>query len=523
MVKILLTKYQWYNNENTWVTGFIRIGGMLLVKEELLKYFSAADSFPKFETILKSANGQFSVVINSPGGILAASDRMRNYPLFYSMVDYQYIISDDCYYLAGIQSETRFNPDAVNCFLAGGFVINNLTLINNVYQVEAGGYIIISDSHKKGYYHDSCLEPTLSKDFYLWVNELEILIDKVFGCYLKSLNNKFIAIPLSGGYDSRLIAAMCAKFHPENVLCYTYGIKNNEEVAPAREAAKRLGIKWINIVYDEELIRDFLDKEVFKEYYPYVSELSGMFFMQEYFAVKHLKEEGLIPGDCVFIPGFSGDMIAGSHLSPAMNIFTYGDQIARMIFKEFFKLVNLDREDKSKVIELLRGKIGPGKLSAWKAIESFDMKERQAKFVVNSAKVYKYFGYDYIIPFWDKEFIDFFASVPFNLKLNKKLYDFILTKKIFPEKDINLKGEINPSPTQKRFQRFKDTIKPFVPDYLKNLFIERESPIFYDEITKMMLNDLVENHVIVPKQPNYYNSYITQWYLLKTRELFKII
>jgi hypothetical protein len=44
----------------------------------------------------------------------------------------------------------------------------------------------------------------------------------------------------------------------------------------------------------------------------------------------------------------------------------------------------------------------------------------------------------------------------------------------------------------------------------------------YDEITKILLDDMDPSSVIVPRQPNYYNSYIIQWYLAKTAERFKL-
>ena len=39
------------------------------------------------------------------------------------------------------------------------------------------------------------------------------------------------------------------------------------------------------------------------------------------------------------------------------------------------------------------------------AFESWDISERQPKFIVNSLRVYEYFGYEWWIPFWDKKFM----------------------------------------------------------------------------------------------------------------------
>jgi asparagine synthase (glutamine-hydrolysing) len=521
-MNIFLSKLPWYNNDNVWATGFIRTEEKYLIKDELLNYFTGIDTLFKFEQILKTANGQFAVIIKSSGEIWAATDRLRNYPLFYTNYNNQFIISDDCYKLAGMQSEKQFNSNAVYFFLATGYVINDLTLINNIYQVEAGQYMILGESFSRNFYYDPNCEPIIDKDLETGAKELKKIISDIFKGHLKALNNRFIAIPLSGGFDSRLIAAMCAAYHPENVLCYTYGIRNNPEVAPAKETAKRLGLKWINIVYDSGLIKEFLHDGFFEDYYPYASNLSSMCFLQDYFAVRYLKENNLVPDNCIFMPGFSGDMLAGSHLIPAMKNKMDKNQVARLIFREYFGLVKLGNQKKSNVIKFLVDKIPSGKYETWKVIETWDIKERQAKFVVNSAKVFSFFGYEYVLPLFDNMLLDFFSNLPFNLKLNKKLYDHVLTEYLFKDLNLNLKNEINSLPSQKAFQRFKERLKPLLPNKMRNLFIQLQSPVLYDEITKLMLEEFGHNPIIPPKQSNYYNSYITQWYLLKTQEHLKI-
>lgn len=520
-MKICLSKLPWHNSDNVWVTGFIRTGNKYLTKDELLKFFSGIDTIFKFEQTLKTANGQFSVIIKTSDEIWAATDRLRNYPLFYTRLNDDFIISDDCYKLTEELSEKCFNPGAVDCFLSTGYVINNLTLINDVFQIEAGEYIRAGDCLSREFYYDIACAPVVEKDFETRANELNNIISVVFKYHFQALSHKFIAIPLSGGFDSRLVASMCAKYHPENVLCYTYGIKNNLEVAPAKEVAKRLGFKWINIVYNSDLIDEFLSDDFFSDYYPFASNLSSMFFMQEYFVVKHLKENKLVPDNCVFVNGFSGDMLAGSYLTPAMKNQIDKNKIADLILKEKFVLIKLSRQKRSNTLKLICDKIPDGISDAWKVFENWEYKEWQAKFIVNSAKIFTFFGYDYVLPLFDNLFLDFFSNLQFQFKLDKKLYDYVLTEYIFKDLNLNLSNEINPLPTQKTFQRVKEKFKPFVPYKIKNLFIQRQSPVFYDEITKVMLEELGSN-IINPRQSNYYNSYIIQWYLLKTKQLFKM-
>lgn len=516
-MNILLAKFQWHTRNDIHVTGFIKEGDRYLRNQELVDYFSGTDSLDLFETKLRSANGHFSVVIKSEDYIWAATDRFRNFPLFYTRINGEFLISDDCYVLTDKQPDRRLNEVAVDSFLAAGYSVNDLTLISNVYQVEAGELINEGRTFSRKFYYDSASIPLIDKDFNVLSQELNLLFLKVFENHFKALSDKFIVIPLSGGFDSRLIASMCSEFHPENVLCYTYGIENNCEVANAKEVAGRLGFKWINIVYDSQLIAGYLEDEVFKKYYPYVSELSSMFFMQEYFAVKYLKDNKLIPENSVFMPGFCGDVLAGCNLTPSMNKLASRDQIARVIYKEFFRLTKPDYFTAVEIMNQISFKIPFDKRLIWKVFESWDHKEPKAKFNVNSSKVYLFFGYDFVLPLWDSELEDFFAAIPFQPKLNKRLYDHVLREFVFKKHNLNFPNELNTLPIQKSVQRVKEKIKDFVPDKIKDLFIEHKSQIYYDEITKIMIDDIGSENIIPPRQSSYYNSYITQWYLAKTK------
>ncbi len=521
-MKLYLSKLLWSNMNNIWVTGFILSGGSYLRNEALLNYFSGISTISEFEEKLKSANGQFSVVIKRESEIWAASDRLRNWPLFYSHIDREFIVSDNCYKLAEMQVEKQFDSNAVNCFLASGYVINNLTLLKNIYQVEAGSYVILGNEATSNYYHDIRSEQVVITDLKTGSKKLSDLLSITFKDHLNALIDKFIAIPLSGGFDSRLVAAMVARYHPENVLCYTYGRKDNPEIALAKEVAGRLGLKWINIIYDSELIRDFMHDGFFEDYYPWVSNLTGMFFLQEYFSVRLLKVNNMIPVDSVFISGYSGDFIAGSYLTPAMKKNMDEKELSELIFREYFRLISLEKDERSAVCDLIRERIPSGSSDAWKVIESWDMKERHAKFIVNSAKVFSFFGYDYIFPLWDNQLVDYMLNLPYSLRMDRKLYEHTLRDHFFRENNLNLAHETNPAPIRKSYQRFKEATKPFLPSAIRNLFTDPYNPILYDEITKILLGEIDPLRVVAPRQPNYYNSYITQWYLIKTAERLKI-
>jgi len=521
-MKLFLSKLSWFNRDDIWVTGFIFTGETFLREKDLADYFSGVTTVIEFGNRLRSANGQFSVVFERGNLIWAATDITRNWPLFYTKINGEFILSDDCYRLADLRSKNEFDQASVSCFLASGYTINDRTLMKDIYQVEAGAIVTLGSEAKSLFYHSPALDKTTGKDLKTGSDELSRMLDNIFRGYFTALRDRFIAIPLSGGYDSRLVALMASRYHPENVLCYTYGRKDNPEVSLAMESAKRLRLKWINIVYDSDLVRDFMQDGYFEKYNPWVSNLTGMFFLQEYFAVRYLKTNRLIPENSVFMSGYSGDFIAGSYLTPGMKNQIGKRNISKLIFREYFRLVNLDMNNKSEIMKLIEERI-PDKIQyAWKYIESWDLKERHAKFIVNSAKVFSFFGYEYVFPLWDRQLVDFMLPMPFSMRMDRRLYEHTLRNIIFRENNLNLDHESNPAPFKKSLQRTKEIIKPVVPLSIRNRLISHYNAIYYDGITKILLDDINPSMVIPPRQPNYYNSYIIQWYLATTAERFKL-
>jgi len=517
-MELYLTKYKWYNSDNVWVTGFIRKGDSYLSGNEFLECFKDINSIDIFRKILNNLNGQFAIVLKRSDSIWAATDRLRNIPIFYSWINDNTVISDDCYQLAELQDSAEIDETVFDCFMSSGFALNNSTLVFNVFQVEAGEYVILNESATRKFYYDRADCKAVENDFKTVADRMASVLSDVFKSHFNALRDDFIAISLSGGYDSRLIAAMCSKFHPQNVICYTYGIKDNAEEKLARKVAERLGIKWIKIDYDSKLTAGYINEDIFKMYFQYASDLSSMFFMEQFFAVRYLKENNLVPDNCVFITGFSGDMLAGSHLYPALGKMMDKGKIADIIFRNFCELNRLRHSKKGVITEFIKEKIPTGKSKACLTFESWDQKERQAKFIVNSAKVFSYFGYRYVLPLWDNDISDFFSSLQLKYKINKRLYDYVLKEEIFKDKNLNFHDEINPSSSQKMVQRIKERIKKLLPDKILNLYVNHQSIIFYDGITKDMLEDMGNGLIGNPGQTNFYNAYIIQWYLIKTRE-----
>ena len=521
-MKFILSKYKWFIWGDIRVTGYIFYEGRFLRDKELLDFFSGIGTVEALKSRLHNANGQFSVIVDRGSEAWLATDRIRNWPLFYSRIGGQFVVSDDCGRLAGLKEKLSFNEASYNSFLTCGYTLNNLTLVKDIFQVEAGGLTVLTDVAKDIFYYNSSEEESVFRDFPTAVREFREILEITFREYFIALQDRFIALPLSGGYDSRLVALMASEFHPDNVLCYTYGRADNPELKLAEETALRLNLKWMPVIYDEKLIKDFIHDDFFSRYYDWVSDLTGMFFMQEYFSVRHLKQNKLIPDHTVFISGYSGDFIAGSYVTPSLRGTLSQEKLSDHIAKNYFRLVVTDRQTKRDIAGQIAEKIPPGGSNGWRTVESWDMKERHAKFIINSAKVFSFFGYEYIFPFWDNKLVDYMLPLPFDLRNDRRLYEHVLRDCLFAEKNLNLENETNPHPVRKSLQRLKEDVKPYIPRWLRNIFINDYNAISYDIITREFRLDMNSSEIIKPRQSNYYNSYIVQWYLKKCAERYGI-
>ena len=125
------------------MTGFIRVGEEYLKESSITDLFSDTDSIEDFERRLASVNGQFSVVIIRDDEIWAATDRLRCFPLFYTCAGAEFVISDDCYFCLEAKEMNEINHLAKEAFLRAGYVPDNLTLINDIFQVEAGEFVTL--------------------------------------------------------------------------------------------------------------------------------------------------------------------------------------------------------------------------------------------------------------------------------------------------------------------------------------------------------------------------------------------
>ena len=97
-----------------------------------------------------------------------------------------------------------------------------------------------------------------------------------------------IVVPLSAGYDSRLIISSLYHLNAKNIICYSYGKKNNFESKIAKQIANKLNYKWYFIELSNKKQRKNFSSNFYKEYTQFSDTFSSWSYVQDLFAVKEL-------------------------------------------------------------------------------------------------------------------------------------------------------------------------------------------------------------------------------------------
>ena len=393
------------------------------------------------ENELRRMNGFFAFLIRTGSEIIAAVDHIRSMPLFYATEQQNVYVSDDVSWILENLQRKTINRESVTEFLSTGYVTGRDTLFDEIKQLQAGEFLVIKrdnnslkrESKRYFTYRPSYGEGAIKVQKEELLRELEKTLNRVFTRLVSLLRGRTAVIPLSGGYDSRLIAMMLKKLGYENVICFSYGIKGNVESQISRMVAEKLGYKWLFVEYSNERWKKWYNSNAMRDYERFSSNFASLPHIQDWPAVMELKKNGDIPDDSVFLPGHTGDFIASGHIHWLTNtlgrIPKTNKQVMKGIFLVHYKLNKYDPQAynifKSKCRDIFHNCTAQSwtKFDSLGLYECWDWQERQSKFIVNSVRVYEFWNYDWLIPLWDKELVDFFQWLPFLYKRNKELYD----------------------------------------------------------------------------------------------------
>jgi asparagine synthase (glutamine-hydrolysing) len=431
---------------NLFVRGFACVDDRVVENAAFAQYVErvAAQGPDALARDIPKWNGSWALVAMWPTGeVLAAVDRVRSVPLFFYHNREHLAIAASAVDLAR-QFSLPFDLSAQYLFLLFGYVSGDKTLYEGVRQIQSGEILHYrpgdeNAATKTRYYR--FYPPNVSKESAATLEEeLESVLTRMLGRFRDGYRGEQVIVPLSGGFDSRLVVGMLKRVGIDNCLCFAYGDHSNKDVAASRQIAEAVGFRWRLMEYSPETWSRWNGSDVYREYVRYSSKGVSKPNLHDFPAVMQLADEGLNGDDAIYFPGHSADMNAGSHIPPDYPDLYNGtlsvlDEIIRHhASPSWHEPAWLLKTDVGRAVlrELQREAAPPGTASPdpLACCEMWNTENRQAKYIINSVRTYEFVGARWRT-LWDYEFMDFFLRVPTALRYGEKLYIDCLRNRVF--------------------------------------------------------------------------------------------
>jgi asparagine synthase (glutamine-hydrolysing) len=267
--------------------------------------------------LLQELAGFYSLLMRFGDTVYLAVDRVRSFPLFYAVQGQDLYVSDDAHWIRKQLGSVPYDLLTSEEFLFTGYVTGRDSLCAPIKQVQAGELVTFQlveqrwESRTKKYYfyrHNQDFEGDESFFFKM----LDEVLAKVFSRFISDANGRTIVIPLSGGYDSRLIAVMLKQFGYKDVITFSYGLPDNQESQISKQVADRLGFCWHFVPYHHEDWRHWFQTEEYRTYSRMADGLCSVPHEQDWPAVWQLAKQAILPADAIFSPGHTADVLSGS-------------------------------------------------------------------------------------------------------------------------------------------------------------------------------------------------------------------
>lgn len=222
------------------------------------------DCFEKF-------NGMFAIAIwdSVKRELILARDRFGKKPLYYHFDKNKNVsfASELTALLRDKSISSKISYEALNCYLALGYILSPLTIYENIYKLEPSTYLRISGEGKKVEkvrywdYSDAFRVKTNDR-----LNDIE---NKILYLLEESVKRRMISdVPvgafLSGGVDSSSVVAIMKKFHKGELHTFSVGFdqKSYNELPDADRFAEFIGTKHHGLVCEVSDGLDFIKQAV---------------------------------------------------------------------------------------------------------------------------------------------------------------------------------------------------------------------------------------------------------------------
>ena len=403
------------------------------------KEFLCAD---RLTGVLSQMNTPFAAILAGPLGIVAVVDHNRSFPIFYAVNEDSSAIGGDARTVAELGGTQEVHQEAALEAALTGYVTGPDTLLKGLYQLLAGTFLTWPMSERTPiihrYFRYMPLTPVANSEADL-VDALAVATDQAVSRMVDEAGGRPIWVPLSGGLDSRLIAAKLREIDYPRVQTFSYGLPGNTEAQLAKLVAQRLGLSWLFVPCRRSEMRALFNSEERRTYWRFADGMSSVPNPQDFDVILRLINRGLIEKDAILVNGQTGDFTSGAHLrTDILDAHRSFEEIADYLIDKHFDLWRSlktpavrrmlhDRIARSVSFEGAMTDPRPGEEMA-ALCEFWEHQERQAKYVINQQRAYEFLDIDWLLPLWDMNLVNFWRGVPFPYKLKQVLYKTYLKK-----------------------------------------------------------------------------------------------
>ncbi len=437
MISVNINNYFWKrlnsDNTNLWFKGHIYSHSL----EDLLNIFKEIKHNEIFD-FMRLIDGNFALIFQRTDLTFIAVDKIRSTPIFFTVIDNDYYIDQKPINLINKKNfQKKINEDAKLELSMSGFTIGNKTIYKDLHTLKAGEAVIFRNNGYKYIQYHKYFSEISNDSFDENIKSLTNLTLKIFKKMLSQINNRQIIVPLSGGNDSRLVVSLLKHLNVKNVKCYTYGTPGNYETKVAQLISKKLGYDWIFIPLTYKSEKKFFQSQDFKKFLDFSETFCSVPYIQSLSTIKYLIKKNWIESDAIFINGGAGDFISGGHINIDLknNIkvknskLRFNNLLDQILIKHFSLWGYLKNKKNISIIkknlsyEFNKSLISFEDPSRDHLIYEYSgFIDRQSKYVVNGQRIYEYYGYDWRLPLWDQDYLNFWRKLPLDHKFRQKLY-----------------------------------------------------------------------------------------------------
>ncbi|MFW9844859.1 MAG: asparagine synthase-related protein [Candidatus Thorarchaeota archaeon] len=432
----------------TYENQFLFKGSFWTDQEGFAIASTRSSNHSEMKDCLREINAIFSLIrITDQGKSLEfANDRYGFKSIFYywnSQSDH-FAVSDS--YLS-IEQELlsiglQPNDVAISEFLLFNFPLDGKTFIKDLHRLQMGSIGFYSNGKLsiEQYWTSSSISSVVT-DIEEAVQTIEDLLNKATSIIVSNHKDADFALGLSGGMDSRLVAAKFIE-HGVKPICYVYGNRKADSFRVASEVAKQLDLKLVLVEIDPLFYENVCKDAI------YVSPMINLLTSWPIASMESM------PKYDVLLTGFNGDNMFGSHIRSESLSIPQGniDSTIEQILAKYGQNGTIDEIQEiiiPSVAKQIRNNlqqfvVDSKSIDTWRIIEEFNFSNRQLAFI-KSDFMFQSSASKWVSPFMYPPLVDYLNNIDISLRLDLRLFRKYMNA-FYPEL-YRIRTERNPTAT----------------------------------------------------------------------------